>query len=313
MTQGLEMNEDFVSSRNFGIELESHPVLESDEIISIIRQNSDKKVLFSGWRQTHSNKYWHLKTDSTCGGGEKNGWEIVSYKGSGIEDITHMAEIAGILGDSGLRCGPDCGFHVHVDLSDFEPAQVAVLLARWVKIEKIIMESVPRSRSFNRHCRTIRNKIFPKNKNYDPEFFWHSFKPKNFSLHGNREKRVTMNLVNYATCIAYQEKSLKKNSFCNSTRRTVEFRFPEGTFCENDVKNWICLFIRFVDASSQANMPFNLFSIRKVKDFFEILGFCEFDFSDLKIWLCDRIIKNSFSKRWKEIFLKEKNKLIEFV
>jgi len=297
------MNNELISNRNFGVELEAHPTLEAEQIINLIKSNSQRDVIFTSWEQTQNNSYWHLKTDSTCGGAEKNGWEVVSYKGSGPFDIQHIAEIAGLLGSCGLSCGSDCGFHVHVDLSDFDTNQAAILLARWIKIEKLMLESVPRFRSFNRHCRALRGRISPKNKRYEPDFFWDKYKPVNFSLHGNRDKRVTMNLVNYATCISYENGLIAKNSYCNSTRKTVEFRFSEGTFCENDVKNWILLFVRFVDVSRKAEMPLNLLSVRKIKDFFEILGIYD-EMVDVKYWLCERVAKNAFSKRWKKIFQK---------
>lgn len=287
--------------RNFGVELESHPVLDSRVIVDVIKRNSFKKVIVTGWRQTHSNNHWHLKTDSTCGGGKKNGWEVVSYKGSGLNDVFHISNIASILGDAGLKCGTDCGFHVHVDISDFTPQMVAVLLANWVKIERLMLESVPKHRSYNRHCKPIRNKIHPKGQSFDPLDFWNRFSPKNFSIHSNKDKKVTMNLVNYTTCLAYDQKIISENFYCDSSRKTVEFRFPEGTFNGIDVKNWILLFVQFVEGSKIDSMPKNLYSAKNVDEFCNLLKLSD---CEIKNWLFNRIILNSDSKKWKIFFQK---------
>jgi len=293
-------------NRGFGVELESHPLVSSERIAEVIKDNSSKKVFVTGWRQSFKNCYWHVKTDSTCGGGEKHGWEIVSYKGSGERDVLHIAKVAGALGDAGLACGADCGLHVHVDMSDFVAAQVGVMLARWIKAEKLMMESVPRFRSYSGHCRSIRHKISPKNISYCPVTLWESMKPTSFFLHGNKQKKVTMNLVNYATCVAYESNLVKKDSYCDSSRKTVEFRFPEGTFCSDDVANWVRLFVAFVESCKDSMMPQNLLSARDSHEFFEILGLCGSSsvVSGLKCWLAERIVKNSTSKKWRRAFQK---------
>ena len=289
------------TKRNFGIELESHPVLDSGVIVGVIKNNSSKKVIVTGWKQTHNNNHWHLKTDSTCGGGEKNGWEVVSYKGSGLDDVLHIANVASALGEAGLKCGNDCGFHVHVDMSDFTPDMAAVLLAIWTKVERLMLEAVPRHRSYNRHCKPIRNKIHPKGKVFDPSEFWNLFSPKNFSIHSNRDKKVTMNLVNYATCLAYSQKTISENFYCDSSRKTVEFRFPEGTFSFVDIRNWIFLFVQFVEGSKSKQMPENLYSVRSVDEFCSLLSLSD---CEVKNWLFNRILLNSDSKKWKNCFQK---------
>lgn len=293
-----------IPNRCFGVEMESHPVVDRKKIASTIRKKSSKRVVVTGWRQTHENSNWHVKTDSTCGGGEKNGWEIVSYKAMGDKDVEHISEIAEQLDIIGLRCGVDCGFHVHVDISDFSPDQAAIMVARWIKIEKIMMQSVPSFRRRNRHCRGLEPRVSPKKSLYDPVGFWQLYSPKNFSLHNNRDKRVTMNLVNYATCLAYRNKQIGKNFYCDSTRSTVEFRFPEGTFKKQDVKNWILLFVSFVEYSKKSKMPQDLCSVLSFDDLFNILGLN--DFQDCKVWFLDRILKNSRSSKW----IKSANKML---
>lgn len=292
------------------MEMESHPVLEGGRIVDLIKGCSHQKVVITGWAQTHNNSYWHVKTDSTCGGGEKNGWEIVSYKGTGDFDADHISSVAEILGRSGLRCGEDCGFHVHVDISDFDAEQAAVLLAIWLKLERVVMESVPRHRSRSRHCRAMRGMVSPKGKRYGALEFWHLFSPKNFSVHGNREKKVSMNLVNFATCLSYEKNTTKKNLYCDASRKTAEFRFPEGTFSKEDVRNWIWLFVLFVDSVQFRTMPSDLLSAKSVNEFVSLFGLDGNDTnkSSLRDWISDRIVKNAISKKWKNAFIRHQAK-----
>jgi hypothetical protein len=80
---------------------------------------------------------------------------------------------------------------------------------------------------------------------YTHEEFWKIVKPSNLAIHENDSKRVAVNLINYT-------KSLKYLSY---NRPTVEFRLPEGTLNGENVKNWVRLFILFVDSAKAASMP----------------------------------------------------------
>lgn len=286
------MKFDKISNRYFGIELESHPVVSGSEILSVIKKNSNHQVVKTKWKQTINNDFWHIKTDSTCSGGNFNlkGWEIASFKAKGYEDLLEICNVAKCLKKIGLRCGEDCGFHVHVDISDFSVEQASVLLANWIKIEKIILKTVPNYRSKNKFCRCINSKVFNKNKKIDPKTFWDLYGPKNTSIHNNKDKKVTMNLVNYLSYIQFP--------YAHDKRPTVEFRFPEGTFDEKDIKNWVLFFINFVENNKNKSMPDNLLCVKNIKDFLEICGI----FSEKnKRWLFKRISVHDTKKKWKKI------------
>ena len=276
------------SNRCFGVELESHPVISGCEIADIVKKNAKHNVFKSKWRQTYNNDYWHIKTDSTCGGGQPKGWEIASFKASGNNDILEICKVTKKLKKAGLKCGTDCGLHVHVDISDFSVEQVGILLAYWVKVENVVLKTVPESRLNNKHCMPIAPKINKKIK-WTALDFWHEYKPSNISIHRNEDKRVTMNLVNF---VAY-----KSAPSLVSTRATVEFRFPEGTFNERDVKNWIILFVNFVDGIKDKLMPKNLRSVTTATDLIKILSLED----DNQKWFFHRICKFDLKNKWRKI------------
>ncbi len=270
--------------------MESHPVISGCEIVDVIRKNSNREVIRTKWKQTINNDFWHVKTDSTCGGGKPKGWEIASFKASGYEDLLEICSVVKSLRKSGLRCGEDCGLHVHVDISDFTIEQASVLLAYWIKIEKVILKTVPTHRTKSKFCRPINSKILNKNKFLSSKDFWDIYSPKDLSIHNNKDKKVTMNLVNFV--------SYCKNPYLYQSRPTVEFRFPEGTFNEKDIKNWVLFFVNFVDNNKNKTMPSNLLCVSNIKD---LLNICGINSEKNKQWIFNRISTHDTRKKWKKI------------
>jgi hypothetical protein len=279
-----------LSSRFFGVELESHPSISIDEIVEIINKNSSRRILKTKWKQSIGNDFWHVKTDSTCGGGFPKGWEIASFKASGKKDLLEICSVSKALSLSGLVCGEDCGLHVHVDISDYNLEQAAVLLAYWIKVEKIVLRTVPFFRLKNKYCKVIEKKILTKKQSWHPLDFWDCYGPKNLSIHNNKDKRVTMNLVNYAAYL--------QMPYLRCSRPTVEFRFPEGTFNYIDIKNWVLLFVNFVENIKFRKMPDNLYCVSNVNSLVDILGVSD---NNNKKWFFNRLLNYNTTKKWKKI------------
>lgn len=273
--------------------METHPVISKRKIVETISNNSKRQVISTNWKQTINNDFWHVKTDSTCGGGKSKGWEIASFKASGYDNLLEICKVAKALRNNGARCGEDCGLHVHVDISDFDPEQAAVLLAYWMKIEKVILKAVPYHRSKNKHCRLLSTKIRCKNKKWEALDFWKNYKPKDKSIHLNKDKKVTLNLVNYTTFI--------EDSYLYRARSTAEFRFPNGTFNEKDIRNWVVFFINFIENIKNKKMPDNLFCVSNV---FELLDICGIVNLYNKKWFFNRIKVHDPRKKWKKIIKK---------
>jgi hypothetical protein len=290
----------FQDSRCFGIELEADPCLPLDSVSEIIRAVSIRPVWETGWKQSHSNEYWHVKTDSTCGNHLRHGIEVASFKASGNADIEHISTVALMLSVFGVQPNCRCGLHVHVDISDFNEIDAGILLARWLKIEEMMGSFIPFHRRYSCHCRPLRKRAkYSYHCCYSPIEIWAMFRPTVFSIHNNQQKKVMCNMVNYATCMWYESRDINKNiPFCHKSRKTVEFRFPEGSFHPEDVANWIRLLVMFVGESKKSQMPKTLKPVSRIEDFLEYFNLFQkgsFYILDkylfeLKKWLYKRLV-----------------------
>ena len=81
-------------------------------------------------------------------------------------------------------------------------------------------------------------------------------------MHDNTDRRLAVNLVNY-----YRHLKLK-----NFYRSTIEFRFPEGTLSQNNVKNWCRVFINFVNKMKQEKVCVKDVNNYGVAQTLEVLG-----------------------------------------
>ncbi|RDJ35236.1 MAG: hypothetical protein DWQ19_10505 [Crenarchaeota archaeon] len=259
--------------RKFGLEFEignDMKIANIGELAKHIKDLSKKHVEYTpSWAQTVNNhNYWHIKFDRTCGPqGQVNGtymdhgWEIASFIASGQEDLDLIGMVVESLKND-CFINQNCGFHIHCDVSDFTPSQMGVLLARWLKIEPLLCQMVPPFRVNNKFCRLLGNKRFLKSKKYKSEELWDKLKPTKYGPHENSQKKVTLNTVNYAAAV----------QMVDTSRKTVEFRLPEGTLDKHTVVGWVQFFIRFVETARTAKMPLSFRRIKTIKTFFNYAG-----------------------------------------
>jgi hypothetical protein len=260
----------FAVSRTFGVELEVNATISQYAICDAIQKHSEKPVsVTTGWAYSCNNNYWHVKFDSSCGvvgKGTDYGWEVASYIASGAKDITHVSHVAGHIQKAGAQVNQNCGLHVHVGIPDFDVKDAGKLLARWIKLERFVVQMLPKHRRKNKYCRLLtsfKTKLSTILDPTDPEHIWSRLKPTNMGQHENRQKKVALNMVNYARCL---------NNYSNDGRKTVELRLPEGTLNEYEVKNWVRFFLLFVENSKLGDMPENLKPIFDMDEFFSYLG-----------------------------------------
>src|ERR1019366_5963718 len=153
----------FNCGRAFGVELEVSNTVTQLFIKKVIEASSLIPTRLSiKWQLSKGNKFWHIKKDSTCGikgKGSDNGWEIASYKGVTIDDIIHIGEVANDLMLAGLEVNNNCGLHVHVETKDYSTREMGKLIGYWLKIEEILLESVPCRRSYSLYCQPLRQNM----------------------------------------------------------------------------------------------------------------------------------------------------------
>lgn len=295
----------FKLCRRYGIEIETSGEIQKKQIEQQIKKNSDINAFVTKYQSTLDLRLWHIKDDATCGPlGRKGpkGVEIASFVGENIKDLNHIAKVISKLSQIGCKVNENCGLHVHAEAKDLSVNQVAVLLSYWIKIENILGMSVPDSRKDNFYCKCILDRCSVGttikkhlNKFWSPQQIWMLLKPKNLSFLDNDDRKVNLNIVNYARALDYQ---------CEK-KQTLELRWPEGSLDSSDIKNWVILFLSFIEQCKDKPMPNNLNSLN-LEDSLNILGlhhsekaFCVFDknLHHARIWFLQRIIKNGNSKR----------------
>lgn len=280
--------------RRFGVELEINDTVSRNLIRDVIDGYSDRKIRMSSWAQSRNNDYWHIKQDATCGliGRDYDkGWEVASYVGQGEEDISHIGLVAQGLAEAGCEVNENCGLHVHVEAADFDAYQMGVLMGHYAKFEHILLDIVPDHRHVNPYCETLYSEFdyHDRKKQWSAPEMWLHLKPRNHSPHNNPYRWRSVNLVNFSIGLVNK----------NWNRKTVEFRLPECSLIDYDVKNWVRLFVNFVDWASTQDMPEDIqgSTIRNAlghmglgheEDTFYILGRGLFN---TKTWLLRRYIR----------------------
>jgi len=281
------------TSRAFGIELEVGNEVPVAKISQAVDAVTERRVITTGWDRSVNNSHWHVKSDISCGPlgpPQDHGWEIASFKASGLRDLAHIIKVADALQKEGLKINNNCAFHVHVNIEDFPLEKAAILLAYWLKIEGGFCQTIPEHRLSSVHCKPISSvKKYDPNKFYSPQRLWELVRPTNLDVHNNQERRVMLNMVNYAA-------GLGMGSIFTLKRQTAEFRFPEGTLDGEDVFCWVVIFLNFIEQVKRADMPSTLKPVN-LPSFLSILGLesaGEFLLLDnnlrrAKLWLLDRI------------------------
>jgi hypothetical protein len=300
---------EYPAFRRFGVELELSNNLSKQAIGIILGDyesffGSKKAVKVTpgaeGWAQSLRNNYWHVKFDRTCGPLGKPydyGWEVASYIGCGVNDAKHIARAAKYLHLNGAITNLNCGLHIHVETKNFTSRKMGILLARWLKIEHVLIEICQECRRDNIYCQPLRTRIKQKKSIWnheEPELLWYSLMPTDLSVHNNYEKRYSLNTIGFATA--------QLNP--NFTRNTVELRLPECTLDESHVFNWTALFVNFVNSCETARAPDTIEPVQDIEDALFYLGLAgcdEFEILEpnllgVKFWLLQKLSrKHQFS------------------
>ncbi len=284
----------FSTKRAFGIELEVSKNVTINKLVDAVRMADPKRECHSSnsYCQDQGNNYWHVKFDRSCGTkANEGGWEVASYKASGAKDLVKISEMGDVLKKAGAQINDNCGYHIHVEIADFQANQAATLVANWMKIEHIILEILPKSRRNNPYCKTLRElKPVTSAQSVDAAQFWPRVRPMSFD---NSERRSSLNMCNYA--------------LGGAAKRTAELRLPEGTLDPKEIKNWARFFIHFVNFSKKQAFPGNVAPAANLREAMRILGLHGEDpyfilshgLYETKHWFLSRILQYSGKKVYK--------------
>lgn len=303
---------EFPSCRRFGVELEVAANISKQDIAKELifferHQGANREVKCTpgekGWAETCRNSYWHVKYDSTCGFLGKNkdhGWEVASFIASGADDLDSIANASAYLSSRNVVTTCNAGLHVHVDVQDIDMWRMGCLLARWIKVEWLMMAICPRRRWNNRYCRSLLTRSEILGVNYsktNPADFCFGLSPKNYATHDNDEKKYTLNILGW-----YIGRIVP-----DYARQTIELRLPECSLDREHITNWVTIFMNFVDRETSPPNDLSLAgSVAESLELLSLQGNQEFLILDQKIlnaklWFL-RKIKNSdaVGTRWRE-------------
>ncbi len=290
----------FDSTRYFGVEMETTEKVPRDVMGAIIRKvDPSRETIVSGWTLTGAGggvpeTCWSVKTDSTCASFPGNhGHEIASFKASGSSDLQLIGDVAEAVQKSGVKVNMKCGVHVHADIGDWSRSQVGVMLANWCKAEEVISHILPPHRRNNPYAKLLCQKHrLICDVPWKAESLYAKIAPANLEVHNNRDKRVAINLLGYAT-------GLVAHSY---SRKTAELRLPEGTLDRYDIENWARFYVHFIDQCLNRSMPPDIRPVG-LDDALVILGLQGTDqyyllssaLYQTKRWFLERLIKFSTS------------------
>ena len=279
--------------RRFGVEIEVNSLDRRDFIADplrkgklpeginyigeIITKNLHTPVILHPWHYTNNNNNWIVKPDRSCG------LEICSPVSKGKYGLSQICRVVEVINaDPMVSIDDRCSFHVHVNVSDCDPADIAAILAWWVKCEAVFIDSLPEARKRTRYCQCIGAS----------DLFYHDF--REFS---------------YMRGALGQHKYFTVNTFHlnKGERQTIEFRILGHDGCKdaNIAKNWIRLLIHFVEIAKRKSLPkpyrndgnpFRGLCWLDPKDVLRFLDFLDYDLSEdmveIRNWFVKRLQKN---------------------
>lgn len=301
------------NKRRFGVELEINNTVSLALIRDVVEGSSDRRTRLAVWAQSRDNNYWHIKEDATCGliGREcDRGWEVASYVGQGEDDVLHIGNVAHELFEAGCEVNENCGLHVHVEAADLSPTQIGIMMGHYAKFEHILLDIIPDHRHVNPYCETLYSNFDHEDrmKFWKPLDLWFHLKPRDYEPHNNPYRWRSVNLVNYAYGLVNK----------NWNRKTIEFRLPECSLVHYDVKNWIRLFVNFVDWAKHQKMPDNIegtslktalghMGLGHEGDNFYLLGH---ELFNTKTWLLRRYIRFNKNRAYGSVIVEEPKEIL---
>ena len=143
---------DYSFNHRFGVEIEAYNC--SRERLARELRDAGIQVSVEGYNHDTRN-HWKLVTDSSLEG--RDTFELVSPILVGEEGLKELETVCWVLDACDVKVNESCGFHVHMDASDFNMDAWKNLALSYKHIERIIDSFMPCSRRDNRYCKSMRS------------------------------------------------------------------------------------------------------------------------------------------------------------
>jgi len=233
----------FNSTRRFGVEIEINAFdglnrpdggrdrpAGMEAVCKLVQQYAAEWCQIRGYAHTEKNDTWVIKPDASCG------MEVVTppIKGwKGVMGVCKVVEAFRVHPD--IKADRRCSVHVHAEVADLTDEQLAAVVAWWIKCEPVLMDAMPVERKMNRYCQKIGLLSLLQHD----------------SILSPRELIDRIADVKYYSLNTHL---MKKSGY---VRKTIEARIAEAAGCTDPylVKNWIRLFLHFIEMTSRRGLP----------------------------------------------------------
>lgn len=210
-------------NRTFGIEIEATRLQYSQAVDAIEDAGYDARS--EGYHHDVT-PYWKVVEDGSIDG--RSPFEAVSPVLRGEDGILEARTVARALNRAGAQVNRSCGLHVHVDVSDFTPTELATIVLRYSRFLNDIDTWMPRSRrnGNNEWCRSISewaNILDERNRLDDYDIHLQDL------THNQPGRYSLLNLMPL------------------SRQGTIEFRQHGGTLNPSKIENWVRFLLYFVE------------------------------------------------------------------
>lgn len=181
---------------------------------------------------------WDVKTDSSCGFSGAPGWEVASPAMllNDEAECPELRDVTAALEALRPRIDRHCGLHVHVEVRDFDWADLRRLLILWVRYEPFFFELCPPSRSVGDHGRTYCPPFRKSTWDGTEGDYWTRIE-ESFASQNARGFRQALEM-------GTPRGSLNLAHFWTNQR--IEFRLGAGTVNYEKIVRWVQLLLSLV-------------------------------------------------------------------
>lgn len=143
-TFNLDTNRRFI-----GCEIEID-ALDSPRFVDVFSEKVQQRVAFN------NGVLWDNGALAVSDGSlSNNGFEICTFPANGDSFLTQIKNITSAINRQSPEINSNCGMHIHVDASDFEPRDICNFMKLYCMIENAVFETLPPSRRKNQYCQKI--------------------------------------------------------------------------------------------------------------------------------------------------------------
>jgi predicted RNA-binding Zn-ribbon protein involved in translation (DUF1610 family) len=207
---------------SYGLELEGL-VKSRNEFYEKLKELGFK-VKLTGYSHEMANELCKIGDDRSVrrsmSDEERNNYQSVELTTSKLYSVYGLKKVKTVLdvwNEIGAAVNSSCGFHVHIDASNFSRLELARLLLVWMRIEPVIFFLVSPSRRWNSYTKFLRMTSY---------YNWASMILGEIS---DDDRYYALNLAAFRKY------------------RTVEFRVHQGTTNYEKVKNWTIFCLKLVE------------------------------------------------------------------